>query len=182
MPGAIKKEEMKYKLTQSGDTLVEVLLATVILSAVLAASYTLSNRASKLNQQAFERTQVSNLMQQQAELARAARDLPPVSGRTESAEWAAIEAQAQSSVPVLGTDCDNLSGLSGARTNGFHIDNDLSVDTSIDLVDGLFRIWAEVEQGVDDKFWDVHVFACWEGLGVEAVQKSSIVLRLGDPS
>lgn len=181
-------------LKQRGDTIVEVLLATVILSVVLAGAFTLSNRATRINQQAFERTQVTNLMQRQAELVRAARDsyLPSRPSDPFSVMWEEISttyAQASGGISTL-TECDDLTTLaaSGRLSDAFHIVEDnsvaetnLRVDSGIVPGQGLYNIWTEIERGSGGDFWNVHVYGCWEAVGSSPTNVSSIVLRLEDP-
>jgi Tfp pilus assembly protein PilV len=181
---------MRYRTQkQAGDTLVEVLLATVVLSIVLSSAYTLSNRATRINQQAFERTQISNLLQQQAEIVRAARDnyLPSNPGAPQSQNWAAIEALAQPTVDDnIVDECSDLSTLgSQARiSNAFYgtvSGSTVNIASGGVGVSGIYRIWSEIENGGFGEYWDVHVFGCWEGLGTTTNNISSIVLRLEDP-
>jgi prepilin-type N-terminal cleavage/methylation domain-containing protein len=58
---------MKKLLNQSGDTLVEVVMAMAILSVVLVSAYNVSNLSYRLGTQARERTEAAHLMQEQAE-------------------------------------------------------------------------------------------------------------------
>ena len=172
---------------QSGDTLVEVLLATVLLSVVLASAFTLSNRATRINQQAFERTQVSNLAQQQAELVRSARDSFRANdpGGADSKAWSDIVSRAQPVVPPLGADCDNVATqalLVSARQSEFYLDGNRDVTDGISLVNNLYNVWTEVERGTDSEFWDVHVFGCWEAAGSNPTNVTSVIIRLEDPS
>ena len=166
---------------EAGDTLVEVLLATVLLSVVLAGAYTLSNRASRINQQAFERTQISNFMQEQVELARAARDSYNAHNPA-TQPWNNIISRAQNNVPDLGTGCNDLSTVAATRSNEFHINQDQTVTNGIEIINGLSIGYTEVERGTDSDYWDIHVFGCWEAYGPNPTNITSVVLRLADPS
>ncbi len=171
---------------QSGDTIVEVLLATVVLSIVLAGAYTLSNKASRLNQQAFERTKISYLLQQQSELTRAARD---AFTETTPGNWGTITSlpYRQSLSPGVQplTECDGdldtVLPASGRASRAFYIDAGNTVRSGILKVDNLYHIWAEIEGSATDDYWNVHVFGCWEALGNTPNNVTSIVLRLEDP-
>lgn len=57
-----------------GDTLIEVILAIIILGTILFSAYSLTSRAFRLGQAARERSQATQLMQQQAEALRSLRD------------------------------------------------------------------------------------------------------------
>ncbi len=177
---------MRYKRNNSedGDTLVEVLLATVLLSVVLVSAYTLSNRATRINQQAFERTQVSNALQQQAELMRAARDayIPSQPSHTLSVNWTQALAQAKSSMTDPESDCNDISTLAANRTGEFYIDDTNTYRNGIlTSSDNPFNIWIEVERGSSGDYWDVHVFGCWEALGNNPTNLTAVILRLEDP-
>lgn len=90
---------LKRKLTQRGDTLVEVLIAIAILSFVLASSYAVTSRAIRLGQSARERAQGVAFVSQQAEIIQsyASRDwdsfinevdaVPGVTGHFELDTW-----------------------------------------------------------------------------------------------
>lgn len=167
---------------QRGDTLVEVLLATVVLSIVMAGAYTLSNRASNINQQSFDRSRASSIIQQQAELVRSLRDdfnsaLPPG-----TQEWEVVRgyAQANGTLAALGTDCNDFGTLKSNRgsANVFYIDSSGAAVNDIQTVDTYYRLWVEVEDGNSPDFYDFHVFACWEAAGVTQIQKTKVVLRL----
>jgi Tfp pilus assembly protein PilV len=62
---------------QRGDTLVEVTIALAILVMVLLSSFNLASYAFRLGEQAKERTQASQLAQEQAEALRNYRDNHP---------------------------------------------------------------------------------------------------------
>lgn len=73
---------------ERGDTLIEVIIATVIIGTILLSAYTLSTKAFQVGQSAKERTQAAQLMQRQAEGIRALRD--------NAASWDAFYAQINS--------------------------------------------------------------------------------------
>lgn len=163
------------KSDQRGDTIIEVLLATVVISIVIAGAYTLTNRATRINQSAIERTAASNIMREQIELIRGARTAGP-----ESEVWIAASDLAVSSAPDYG-DCV-------APSNAFYIDPNLnSFDNDAFVIpynnttnyDGLFRVWAEGYEP-SDGFIDFHVRVCWQGIGGEGEQRASLVMRIAE--
>ena len=163
------------KLNHKGDTLVEVLLATVILSIVLAGAYTLSNRATRINQQAYERTQVSNLMQEQAEYLRAIRD-------TDAPAWDDVlnelTTPPASAATCKTTPIDDIGTLAAAGST-FHLADSGGNIQMIDApkVYGFFYIWVEgVSTGTT--YADFVINACWEGLSTVENQQSGMVIRL----
>lgn len=59
---------------QEGDTLIEVVIATVIIGVILFSAYNLSTKAFQLGQSAKERSQATQVLQEQAEALRSLRD------------------------------------------------------------------------------------------------------------
>lgn len=59
---------MRLIKNKKGETLIEVVLGLSLLTAVLVGAYILSNQATRITQEANERTEVSNLMRQQVEV------------------------------------------------------------------------------------------------------------------
>jgi type II secretory pathway pseudopilin PulG len=64
---------------QAGDTIIEVLLAIVVLSSVLAGAYVSSNRSLNTTTRNRERNEANKIAQSQVELLRAALQTPPTS-------------------------------------------------------------------------------------------------------
>ncbi|GAC1390684.1 MAG: hypothetical protein NVSMB46_00980 [Candidatus Saccharimonadales bacterium] len=56
------------KLRQTGDTIVEVLIAMAVISFALGATYVTANRSLQSTQQAQERSQATKIAESQAEL------------------------------------------------------------------------------------------------------------------
>jgi prepilin-type N-terminal cleavage/methylation domain-containing protein len=65
---------LKVISKQSGDTLIEVIIAITIIGTILTSAITLSTRAIRLGIAARERSQAAQLLQQQAEGLRSLRD------------------------------------------------------------------------------------------------------------
>ncbi len=59
------------KLGQRGDTIIEVLLAITILSAVIAGAYATTSQATRIGLTAHERTEATRLSEQQIEIVKA---------------------------------------------------------------------------------------------------------------
>lgn len=68
---------IKLFSNQKGDTLIEVMIATVIVGLILTTAYVLSTKAFQLGQSAKERSQAAQLLQEQAEGLRSLRDNQP---------------------------------------------------------------------------------------------------------
>lgn len=166
---------------QRGDTLVEVLLATVIISVVIAGAYALTNRATRLNQTSLERTTASNLMRQQLELIRGAR-----SAGANTEVWDAIVNGSGSKVTTVAPVYATCSPTTGSRpftinpnTNFTNAGDVLTYSGSTAPVNGLYRLWAEAYRpNANSGYVDFHVRVCWEGIGGEVEQRSALVMRL----
>lgn len=61
---------VRRRINQSGDTIVEVLIAIAVSSAVLGSSYAIVSRTIKSQQQTSEHTDALNLAESQLELLR----------------------------------------------------------------------------------------------------------------
>ena len=59
------------RLNQRGDTIVEVLIAIIVVSSVLVGAYVATNRTTNQNQSSQERAQATRLVQAQIEYTRA---------------------------------------------------------------------------------------------------------------
>lgn len=60
----------RFKKSQNGETIIEVLIAIMILSAILAGAFAISNRSQKTVQAGQERSQAQSLASEQASLIR----------------------------------------------------------------------------------------------------------------
>lgn len=169
---------------QRGDTLVEVLLATVIIAVVLSGAYALTNRATRLNQSAIERTTVSNIMSEQIEQIRGIR----TSGYGMAA-WKEIETnKVRTTQPRFSTtDCSPTPG-----SQPFYVSRNKSLNdynnaamivtytTGNDMdPNDLFDVWIEAYYpAATSDYIDFHVRACWEGIGEAPLLRSGLVLRI----
>ncbi len=63
----MREARIKKLQNQRGDTLIEVIIATVIIGVVLLSAYTLGSKAFQLGRSARERSQAIQLLQAQAE-------------------------------------------------------------------------------------------------------------------
>src|SRR5262245_19058364 len=74
MPIAVGMNVMAYNSSQRGDTLVEVLMAIVIISVVIVGAMTMMSRGLAAAQIALEHSQVRLVINSQIEMLRYARD------------------------------------------------------------------------------------------------------------
>ena len=177
---------------QRGDTLVEVLVATVVLTIVLAGAYAIANRATRINQTSIERTEVANQLNEQAELLRAVRD---DHDGTPGSMWSDIVLFAQSS-SVGPHDCSNP-----VADNAFYLTTQGGIlgepevfsrggstplgraDDAYPDQEDLFDVWIVADYitntGSDlDNQYEFHVRGCWDGIGGESEQRSEVIFRL----
>ena len=174
---------MGMRRNNRGDTIIEVLLASVILSIVLAGAYSLSSRATRLNQSSYERTKASNLVQEQAELLRSVSVNDP-------AMWTTITALPTEPYYDCKPETADVSPdtSSGNHGNIFYLEGSsgsisLHVVTDINAVndkvtEDLYHTWAARSATSTANFSDFYIYTCWEGIGDIGNQATGAVLRL----
>lgn len=151
---------------QRGDTLIEVLLATVVISIVIAGAFTISSRALRINQTSKERTEVVNKMRQQLELIKAAAD-------EDAGNWNVVKSFNSDTCFYMQTDGTPIQIIPDCPTTP------TVLITDADTTD-FFNIWVEQSDATagSDLARDFTVKAYWDGIGSEGFQSSSMVLRL----
>lgn len=164
---------------QAGDTLIEVMLAIVVLSMVLTGAYQATNGGLRIGQNAIERTSASQTTSAQAEALRTLRD-QHTSNATSGALWTSIMGKTTSITPST-TPCTG-GGTPTVGSNPFWINLGAS-SSSIDngaQTQGYLKYWVEAYQpsGVTN-YVDFYIRGCWQGIGASSgVQNTGIVLRL----
>lgn len=162
-----------------GDTIVEVMLSAVILSIVLAGSYALSSRATRLNQSSYERTRATQLVQEQAELIRTVYT-------ENSADWQTISS-------VLGSESfyncrDKQTAIPPQvgvpETNGiFYLESSATgpiLHTGTYMTSsGPYYSWAARSTN-NSNYDDFIIYTCWDGLSKIGHEAAGAVIRLGD--
>ncbi|MBL8160027.1 prepilin-type N-terminal cleavage/methylation domain-containing protein [Candidatus Saccharibacteria bacterium] len=184
---------------QRGDTLVEVLLAMVILSAVIVGASILMNSGLRSSINAVEHTQVRNVIASQGELLRYLRDgYQAGSDDFNSAQWRKIVNQGNQYVATAApTDVEACAPGPGRKA--FYLVAtflDVSQAPRIDLVeyDGTSNdtaphavpgrgVWVEgvASTGASPAYIDFHLRGCWIGLGSSINQHVNSVVRLYVP-
>ncbi len=157
-----------------GDTIIEVILSTVVLAVVLSGAYSLTNRATRGNQNAYERSEVAAQMAEQAELIELARQ--DASGT----RWQSLSAYFAKNLSPDYSACE----VSGAA-QPFYLDPSTATPTSFvagpstqDAYDDLFKVWVEAYENTSERYVDFHIRACWEGIGSLGEQRSVIIKRI----
>lgn len=194
---------MSITLGRAGDTLVEVLLATVILSLVMAGAFNISNRATQVGQNSVERSQVSNYLQEQIEIIRAMRDVG-------SDSWNEITTLTSTSGSPNYDSCNDPSISFTNNPNAFYVNLDENTypqpddpdqprldfnvreaiarfdgtatnsdGNVIDSHDDFFAIWIEAyTQPSTPNYIEFHARACWDQLGGDAAGEASAIYGL----
>lgn len=180
--------------SQKGDTLVEVLMAVVVLSLVIVGAITMMARGLSAAQIAVEHTQVRQSINAQTEMLRYLRDayLTDKNG-TAAQTWVSMF----SGSPVYAN--NNLSSYSetcavSANKNGFYLEQSGS-DVNIVSFNSSNKpatvalpgqgLWVEATRsasGISPAYVDFQIRACWQGVGSSAQQQTVTVERLYDPA
>ncbi|HEX4662009.1 MAG TPA: prepilin-type N-terminal cleavage/methylation domain-containing protein [Candidatus Saccharimonadales bacterium] len=199
---------MNRQLRQAGDTLVEVLLAMVILSVIMVGAFTLMTRGATANETALEHTQVRMQLNAQSDMLRYLRDtyvnakaIDAVATTPAAALWQQLindsslvnqTAATQSSTcsPQKAAFYINKTFVDGGgadvaisykkynRPNNF-VPSTYSQINSDGTSDGLW-IEAVSSSTANPSFVDFIIEACWSPLGIGAQQHSSTLVRLYD--
>lgn len=181
--------------SQRGDTLVEVLMAIVVLAMVIVGAITVMSRGLKASQLAVERTQVRLGINSQLEMLRYLRDSYASDPQSQAGQtWAGLFSGNPTYANTTQTNyndtaCANVTtGKTGfyltqatgtVNVNQFNINNKPA--TFARAGQGL---WVEMTRssGISPAYVDIMVRACWSGIGEGADQQSVTVLRLYDPA
>jgi prepilin-type N-terminal cleavage/methylation domain-containing protein len=180
--------------SQRGDTLVEVLMAIVVLSMVIVGAITIMSRGLKASQLAVEHTQVRFQINAQSEILRYLRDSygnDPTSAAGQvwlslfggSPVYATATASNYSD-----TSCDVSAGKTGfylTQSGGAVTVNqfDATVKPATYALPGQ-GLWIEMARssGISPAYVDIMFRACWAGIGDSVDQQAVTVLRLYDPA
>ncbi len=186
---------MAHSNRSRGDTLVEVLMAIVVLSVIIVGAITVMSRGLKAAQLAVEHTQVRFQVNAQTDMLRYLRDgYIADSKSTPGLTWsslftaAPIYANTTASNYNNATTCNVTAGKSGfylTQAGGVvsvNLFNPASQPTSYALPGQ--GMWMEITRstGISPAYVDVLVRACWSGIGDSTDQQSVTALRLYDPA
>lgn len=185
---------------QSGDTLIEVLVAIAVLGAIITIAYGVMNQGFATAQNSLDRTNAQNVMNGQAALLRAAHKR---ASNGNPAYWNAIVSRLQSGAQVA----DGCA--SGARANLFFLNPDTAYNpaapatsgplapqlypTTVPLVrqgtvarpgDGM---WIELYRegaAADGYTYTFYIKSCWDatfGDGSSVQRQAKTIVRLYEP-
>lgn len=187
--------------SERGDTLIEVLLAMAILSAIIVGAITMMNRGHAIARDSLERSQVTALMTEQAEILRYVRDsydpskpaplVPPASLWKDLVDnWTATAENAgckTNTNPFYLQKSLNPSGEVEPKLVDFdestiNVGSSNYVETHAKPGNGL---WVEAEPpagagGVE--YIDFHIKGCWSPSGEGPQQEAKTIVRLYMPT
>lgn len=189
---------------QRGDTLVEVLLAMVILSVIMVGAFTLMTRGSTANETALEHTQVRMQLNAQSDMLRYMRDsyvnaqaIDAVATTPAAAVWQQLINDSSLVNQTVATQSSTCSPQKAA----FYMYKNFGADAAItykkynrptNFVPSTYSqinpdgtsdgLWIEAVSSTtaNPSFIDFIVEACWSPLGIGALQHSSTLVRLYD--
>jgi len=164
---------------QAGDTIIEVLLAIVIISVVIAGAYQATNSGLRIGQNAIERTQASQLTSAQAEALRTLRDLKDSNSQA-ATTWNSIVAKVTSTSPSANV-CNSGGGTPTAGSSPFWLNTSGAsvVVTSGTTNSKYLKYWVEAYRpSVNSGYIDFYINGCWQALGEPKLQDTGIVVRL----
>lgn len=184
---------MASKARERGDTLVEVLMAIVILSIVIVGGITIMTRGLGASQIAVEHTQVRLQMSGQTELLRYLRDsYLRDKGSVGGQAWTNILTNFATTAPS--TYDSTVCAVSLAKNGkAFYIDQNGAGDPVVksytptvpatSAVPGQ-GLWVEATNStnVSPAYVDFQLRACWSGPGNTSDQQTITSMRLYDPA
>jgi prepilin-type N-terminal cleavage/methylation domain-containing protein len=174
---------------QAGDTLVEVLMAIVIISIIIVGAITVMNRGLTAAQIAMEHSQVRLSVNGQIEMLRFARD-QYIQSRTgpSAAQWSAVVTATNTQPVNYDSGCSITSGkqafyMTKSGTQVTRNNYTVSVPNTVALPGtGMWIETVASTSGVSPAYVDLVVRACWAGVGSTAQQRTVTAVRLYDPS
>ncbi len=163
------------KQGQSGDTLIEVLLAMTLLSAILFITWGLINRSSQISLAARQRVVMVNALKEQAEILKTR--FPIQSDKSFGSAPTLLTAN-------MDNPCDDSRGSSGqvngaTPTGSFHFNTSAQPALSTRSIPGYNsnRVWIQHKVGVG--YIDYYVRACWQTSGGRQIEDNSqFIVRL----
>jgi prepilin-type N-terminal cleavage/methylation domain-containing protein len=180
--------------TQRGDTLVEVLMAIVVLSMVIVGAITIMSRGLKASQMSVEHTQVRLQINAQTEMLRYLRDSylsDPTS--TAAQTWKDLFTGTTVYADTTTSDYSDTSCNVTTGKTGFYLTQTAGTVNATQFnpankpatyaLPGQ-GLWIEVTRstGYSPAYVDVLFRACWSGIGDTTDQQSVTALRLYDPA
>lgn len=184
------------KRKQRGDTLVEVILAMALLTAVLFTSWGGTNRATQLSLAARKRIDMVNLLKEQAEIIKAKQasktDFSSLLHSTPS-----VGSPSSSSVPenpcdTIAPDGKNFSPTTSLPSSLFYFKQTTDAAGTVTIApqpgprvtDGDF-VWVQYyhSSAPNNQYTDFYIRGCWLTTGgTQKLDNSQLIVRINDPS
>ena len=195
---------MRIRHPERGDTLIEVILAGAVLAMVTVSTFSIMQRGASSAYDALERSQVRLELNRQSELLQYFRDSytkstisqTPIVANSPAANWQTIVDNGGGGGPYVAVTTPSISTCTPSP-QAFFIKFDTASlrymvypETSYTVPSGLPSagdgIWIEQVNppgfnGINRKFHDFYVLACWETT-TASQQTLSTIVRLYDPS
>lgn len=175
------------RLPERGDTIVEVLLAMTLLSAILFTSWGIVSRSTQINTAARQRVVMVNQLKEQVEVIKALYNQPEtrasVVGGTKTF-GGAIPRVLSLPESIDANPCENTMDANRVinivtPVNAFHFDNTASPQDGMRTVESYenARVWIQFAE--TGSYVDFYIRGCWlTPGGVNSEDNSHFVLRL----
>lgn len=171
------------RMSQSGDTIIEVVLSMALLTSVLFIAWGITNRATIIQRAARERTQMVNEVKEQTELIKSQWASNPAyfsATPTSPANFGFGSVQPANANPCGGS---TTSGISIQGGNEWHLDSNGS---SVGPVSGAKQVGGDDTKQVwvqkNDKtgYQEFYIRACWinNSGSTNKTENSQVILRL----
>lgn len=175
--------------SQRGDTLVEVLMAVVIISVIIVGAITMMTRGLAAAQIALEHSQVRMAINSQIEMLRFARDSYVSDANDPDAlQWSSIISGSNANAITYDSSCTvsgSKQGFYMTKNSNQVLRNDYTASTPEKAATAGSGLWVEAvtsQTGVKPAYVDFVVRACWQGSGSAGKQQTVTAVRLYDPS
>ena len=179
------------RMHNKGDTIVEVLLATALLSGILFTSWSIVNRASQISLAARQRVFMVDQLKEQAEII--GSYYGAVDGKLNVSSGTFGSKSTTSSGPVSVNPCDATRDAATGEINAvvppgsFYFNESAVVESGVKNVDSYDNaiVWVQ-RVAVDEnatpgpEYNDFYVQSCWlsTGGGTQKEDNSKIIVRL----
>lgn len=178
------------RLQNRGDTIVEVMLAIALLSAILFSSWGIVNRSTQIGLVARQRVEMVNYLKEQAEILQNRRDANPATFKSSiTTQGSVVTASTLTPSSINENACSNaqMSQVSPPPVPATHFHHQLDSETGVltkspgykevNSLGGMARVWVQyVDHGA---YIDFYVRGCWQTVGGQQREDmSQFVLRL----
>lgn len=175
---------MIYKDSKDrGDTLVEVLLALALLSAVLFISWGVVNRATQIGTAARQRITMVDQLKEQAEIIQLQRDNDPNTFSSKVTTWATATTDPETNISPDA--CNNINLTTpGSTPNFFHFVTNSSgvartAGSKLAARADAGRVWVQYVRNTTDGYIDFYIRGCWRTSGgQQRTDNTQFILRL----